>query len=189
MADAANDKQEPPAPLVWVDLEMTGLDPERCVIVEIAMVVTDGDLKVLADGPNLVVHQPESALAAMDSFVRDMHTRSGLVDRIRTSTTSLADAEAEVLAFLTAHTPKKGSPLCGNSVWKDKQFLERHMPRVVEHLHYRMIDVSTVKECVKRWYPPSYHVPQKGEKHRALDDIHESIAELRWYRDKVFIKP
>ena len=181
MADTAQKR------LFWVDLEMTGLDPDTCAIVEIASIVTDSQLEIVAQGPELVIHQPDSVLATMNDFVRQLHTKSGLVDRIKASSVSLETAAAETLAFLAAHVEKGTAPLCGNSVWKDRQFLERYMPGVVGHLHYRMIDVSTVKECVRRWYPPELHVPKKREVHRALDDIRESIEELKWYRAKVFV--
>jgi oligoribonuclease len=182
MADA-------PQRMVWVDLEMTGLDPETCVIVEIATIVTDAELTVIAEGPCLVIHQPEAELARMNAYVRDLHTRSGLIERIQQSTVSLADAEAATAAFLEGHVQKGTTPLCGNSVWKDRAFLERYMPRVVGLLHYRMVDVSTVKELVRRWYPAPFHAPKKKEVHRALDDIRESIEELRWYRRRVFVAP
>ncbi|MCA9625424.1 MAG: oligoribonuclease, partial [Myxococcales bacterium] len=164
--------------LVWMDLEMTGLDPWHCAIVEIATLVTDGDLTIVAEGPNLVVHQPDEVLAQMDDFVREMHTRSGLLDRIRASEVSLEDAETMTLAFLKAHVAERSAPLCGNSIWKDRQFVERYLPRVDAHLHYRNIDVSSFKEVLKRWYPGRYAPPEKKETHRALDDIRESIAEL-----------
>lgn len=172
---------------MWVDLEMTGLDPASCHIVEIATIVTDGALAIVAEGPNLVVHQSDEVLATMSDFVRDLHTRSGLLERIRTSTVSLADAEAQTLAFLRAHVDKGIAPLCGNSVWKDKQFLERYMPAFCAELHYRLIDVSTIKELVRRWYPADFAAPKKKEIHRALDDIRESIEELSHYRAKVFV--
>lgn len=175
--------------LVWVDLEMTGLDPASCTVVEIATLVTDADLSVIAEGPCFVVHQPEEALASMSDYVRELHARSGLLDAIRESTISLEQAEADTLAFLAAHTTQGAAVLAGNSVWKDRAFLEVYMPRVIAHLHYRMIDVSTVKELVRRWYPPELMAPKKQERHRALDDIRESIEELRWYRAKVFAPP
>ena len=181
MADASQKR------LFWVDLEMTGLDPETCSIVEIASIVTDSQLEIVAHGPELVIHQPESVLDGMNDFVRGLHTKSGLLDRIRASTTSLEDAAAQTLAFLADHVEKGTAPLCGNSVWKDRQFLERYMPGVIGHLHYRVVDVSTIKELVRRWYPAEYHVPKKREVHRALDDIRESIEELKWYRGKVFV--
>lgn len=173
--------------LVWVDLEMTGLDPATCHIVEIAVLVTDGELNVIAEGPELVIHQPDDILAAMPPIVRDMHARSGLTELIRASKTTLAEAEAAVLAFVQSTCAPKTAPLAGNSVWKDKQFLEKYMPRVMEHLHYRIVDVSTIKELAGRWYPPSMHFPKKSEKHRALDDIKESIAELSFYRRTLFV--
>ena len=173
--------------MVWVDLEMTGLDPETCAIVEIATLITDSELTIVAEGPCLVIHQPDEVLATMGDFVRELHTRSGLLDKISASTVSLEDAAAQTLAFVQAHCEKGASPLCGNSVWKDRAFLERYMPAVVAHLHYRIIDVSTIKELVRRWYPPALSVPKKKEVHRALEDIRESIAELTFYRDRVFI--
>lgn len=168
--------------LVWMDLEMTGLDPERCVIVEIATLVTDAELNVLAEGPNLVVHQPDEELAKMDDFVVKMHEKSGLLERIKRSEIALAEAEAQTLAFLKEHVEPRTAPLCGNSIWKDRQFVERYLPEVDGHLHYRNVDVSTLKELFRRWYPDRYAPPQKKETHRALDDILESIAELRYYR-------
>lgn len=171
--------------LVWIDLEMTGLDPERCVIVEIATIVTEGDLTLVAEGPSLTIHQPEEALAAMEPVVVEMHTKSGLIERIRQSEVTLEEACAKTRDFIAEHTEPKSAPLCGNSVWKDKQFLERYMRDVCDMLHYRLVDVSTLKELVRRWYPPSFRAPRKREVHRALDDIRESIEELRWYRAKV----
>ena len=175
--------------LVWVDLEMTGLDPDTCTIVEIATVVTDQDLTILAEGPSLVIRPSDEMLARMSDFVRALHVKSGLLDRIHASTVTLADAQRETLAFLEQHARKGSSPLCGNSVWKDRAFLERYMPDVVAFLHYRMIDVSTIKELVRRWYPAPFHAPKKKEAHRALDDIRESIEELAWYRARVFVPP
>jgi oligoribonuclease len=134
----------------------------------------------------LVIHQPEELLAAMHPEVQAMHARSGLTERIRASSLSLPEAEALTLAFLREQVAPGTAPLCGNSVWKDRAFLERYLPSVPRHLHYRMIDVSSIKECVRRWYSPEL-LPKKGETHRALDDIRESIAELAWYREKVFL--
>ena len=173
--------------MVWVDLEMTGLEPETCAVVEIATLVTDSELNLIAEGPCLVIHQSDEVLATMGSFVRDLHTRSGLLDRIRASATTLAEAEDATLAFLEQNAQRSVAPLCGNSVWKDRAFLERYMPKVVAFLHYRMVDVSTIKELVRRWYPPPFHAPKKREVHRALDDIRESIEELRFYRSRVFL--
>lgn len=182
MAEAA-------ARLVWVDLEMTGLEPETCAIVEIATIVTDSQLEIIAEGPSFVVRPPDDALARMSPFVRDLHEKSGLLARITASTTTIAEAQAATLAFLEQHTTRGTSPLCGNSVWKDRAFMEREMPEVIAFLHYRMIDVSTIKELVRRWYPASHHAPKKKEVHRALDDIRESIEELKWYRSRVFVPP
>ena len=171
--------------LVWVDLEMTGLDPSTHTVVEIATLVTDSNLDLIAEGPCLVIHQPEDALVTMDDYVREMHTKSGLIERVRASAISLDDAAAETVAFLSKHVEKGKGVLAGNSVWKDRAFIERYMPSVIAMLHYRMIDVSTIKELVRRWYSPDL-IPKKREVHRALDDIRESVAELRHYRANVF---
>jgi oligoribonuclease len=175
--------------LVWMDLEMTGLDPAKDVIVEIATVVTDDQLDILAEGPDLVIHQDDEVLAAMDPFVTEMHTRSGLLEAIRTSDLSLEDAGAATLAFIRTHAPEPRSvPLCGNSIGTDRRFLAAYLPEIEDHLHYRSIDVSGVKELVRRWYPKIAQTrPQKVGLHRALDDIRESIEELRYYRDRVFV--
>jgi oligoribonuclease len=172
--------------LFWVDLEMTGLDPSTAVIVEIASVVTDERLNIVATGPELVIRASEEELARMPPIVVEMHTRSGLLTRIRESDVTLERAERETAEFLRDQCAEKVTPLCGNSVWKDKQFLEKYMPSVVDYLHYRIVDVSTIKELVRRWYPPSFHAPKKNESHRALDDILESIAELKHYQEHVF---
>lgn len=171
--------------LVWIDLEMTGLEPARHTIVEIACVVTDNDLTVLDDGIDLVVHADATALAEMDDFVRTMHTRSGLLPAIEASELSLADAGAQVLAYLVQHVPTaRSTPLCGNSIGTDRRFLAQYLPAIEDHLHYRSIDVSSFKELCRRWYPEEYRKrPAKAETHRALDDILESVAELRYYRD------
>lgn len=175
-------------PLVWIDLEMTGLDPEREVVVELAVIVTDGDLRVIEEGPDLVVAAPEEALERMDPFVRDMHTKSGLLDEIRASRISLEEAEREVLAFVRRHVPEaRTAPLAGNSVHADRLFMRRYLQALDAHLHYRIVDVSTVKELARRWYPETFAAaPPKAEGHRALADIRESIAELRWYRERLF---
>jgi oligoribonuclease len=170
--------------LVWVDLEMTGLDPERCVIVEIATLITDARLEVVAEGPCLILHASEEELGRMEPTVHEMHTRSGLLEAIRASTVSLAEATEQTLAFVKEHCEPRTAPLCGNSIWKDRQFIERYMRPFDAHLHYRCIDVSTVKELGKRWY--RVDPPKKKEAHRALDDILESIAELRYWRERVF---
>jgi oligoribonuclease len=172
-----------------MDLEMTGLDPAVDVIVEIATLVTDDHLEVVAEGPDLVVHQPEDVLARMDPFVVEMHTRSGLLDAIRASTTTLDQAGAATLEFIKQWAPEPRSvPLCGNSIGTDRRFLAVHLPDIENHLHYRSVDVSSVKELVRRWYPERLPGrPQKAGHHRALDDIRESVAELRYYRDIAFV--
>jgi oligoribonuclease len=174
--------------LAWMDLEMTGLDPARHVIVEIASLVTDDDLAIVAEGPDLVVHQPPEALAQMEDVVREMHTSSGLLDAIAASTVTLADAGAQTLAFLREHIAEPRTvPLCGNSIGTDRRFLAVHLPEIEQHLHYRSVDVSTIKELARRWYPGTIDgAPKKAGSHRALDDIRESVAELRFYREKVF---
>jgi oligoribonuclease len=172
-----------------MDLEMTGLDPARHRIVEIATIITDDELQVVAEGPDLVVHQPEDVLAEMEPIVREMHTRSGLLDAIATSTVTLEEAGAQTLAFLTAHVPEPHSvPLCGNSIGTDRRFLAAYLPQIEDHLHYRSVDVSSIKELARRWYPElNRGRPHKQGTHRALDDIRESIEELRWYRARVFV--
>jgi oligoribonuclease len=175
--------------LVWMDLEMTGLDATRDVIVEIATIVTDNELNIVAEGPDLVIHQPEDALAKMDPFVVDMHTRSGLLDSIRSSTVSLEAAGAATLAFIKEHVPEASTvPLCGNSIGMDRRFLTAYLPDIENWLHYRSIDVSSVKELVRRWYPNVKNdLPYKNGTHRALDDIRASISELQFYRERVFL--
>jgi oligoribonuclease len=174
-----------------MDLEMTGLDPDDNVIVEIATIITDDDLAIVAEGPDLVIHQPEAELAKMQSVVVRMHGHSGLTDAIRASTISLEDAGAQTLAFLKEHIPEPGSvPLCGNSIGTDRRFLARWLPDIEGFLHYRSVDVSTLKELARRWYPDALaQVPSKQGAHRALDDIRESIDELRTYRTLLFRDP
>jgi len=174
--------------LAWMDLEMTGLDANNDVIVEIATILTDDDLNVIAEGPDLVVHQPAETLAKMNDFVRDMHTRSGLLEQITASTVSLEEAGAATLAFLQEHISTPGTvPLCGNSIGTDRRFLAVWLPEIEEFLHYRSIDVSTIKELARRWAPAVLsEAPAKQSGHRALDDIRESIDELRFYRGAVF---
>lgn len=172
-----------------MDLEMTGLDPVANVIVEIATIVTDDQLNIVAEGPDLVVHQPESALEAMEPIVVEMHTRSGLLDAIRASTVSLEVAGAATLEFIKLHVPEPRTvPLCGNSIGMDRRFLAAHLPDIENWLHYRSIDVSSVKELARRWYPSlNQGKAHKAGTHRALDDIRESVAELRFYRERVFV--
>ncbi len=179
------------AVLAWMDLEMTGLDPVRHTIVEIATLVTDDNLEMLAEGPDLVVSATPVQLAAMDEVVKAMHTRSGLLDAIERSSVSLEEAGSATLSFLRKHIPDAGTvPLCGNSIGTDRRFLAAWLPEVDRYLHYRSVDVSTVKELTRRWYPDIYASgPKKTGSHRALDDIRESVAELRYYRDAVFRPP
>jgi oligoribonuclease len=175
--------------LVWMDLEMTGLDPGRHAIVEIATIITDDSLDIIAEGPDLVVHQPDEALALMDPVVVDMHTRSGLLEAIRSSTMTLDEAGRLTLEFIREHVPlPRTVPLCGNSIGMDRRFLAAYLPDIEHHLHYRSVDVSSVKELVRRWYPGLINGrTTKQGSHRALDDIRESVAELRFYRDHVFV--
>lgn len=174
--------------LAWMDLEMTGLDPAADAIVEIATLITDDDLNVVAEGPDLVIGVGAETLAAMGDVVRRMHTKSGLLAAIEASTTTLADVGQATLDFLRQHIPEPRSvPLCGNSIGTDRRFLATHLPAVEEYLHYRSVDVSTLKELVRRWYPAAYAgAPRKAGGHRALDDIRESVAELAYYRGAVF---
>lgn len=176
-----------PQNLIWIDLEMTGLDPDRDVIIEMATIVTDSDLNTLAEGSVIAIHQPEEILAGMDEWNTRQHGQSGLTQRVRESTVSMAEAEAQTLAFLEQWVPKRSSPICGNSICQDRRFLYRHMPRLEGYFHYRNLDVSTLKELAARWAPQVRESFKKGNTHLALDDIRESIAELRHYRDH-FIK-
>jgi oligoribonuclease len=186
MADGGADDR-----LVWLDLEMTGLDVRRHVIVEIAVLVTGADLVAVDDGIDLVVHQPPDALAEMDDFVPNMHTKSGLLPEIEAATLSLADAGAAALDYIRTHVPEAGTaPVCGNSIGVDRRFLDVQLPELDGYLHYRNIDVSTLKELCRRWAPKVYRSrPNKQETHRALADILESIAELAYYRDHFLALP
>ena len=170
---------------------MTGLDPAKDVIVEIATLVTDDELEIVAEGPDLVVHQPDELLATMGDVVRDMHTRSGLLPAIQASTTSLAEAGAATLAFIREHVPvPRTVPLCGTSIGTDRRFLASYLPQIEDYLHYRSVDVSTLKELAARWAPAVVAAaPRKATSHRALDDIRESVTELRWYREHLFRTP
>ncbi|MDO8144456.1 MULTISPECIES: oligoribonuclease [unclassified Isoptericola] len=174
--------------IVWIDCEMTGLDTRADALVEVAAVVTDSELNVLGDGVDVVIRPPAEALEQMNDFVREMHTTSGLLTELENGTT-LADAEARVLAYVREHVPEvRKAPLAGNSVGTDKVFLERDMPELTGHLHYRIVDVSSVKELARRWYPRVYFAsPPKDGGHRALADILESIDELRYYREALFV--
>jgi oligoribonuclease len=176
--------------LVWLDLEMTGLDVARHAIVELAVLVTDAALEPLDSGIDVVVHQPPDTLGRMDDFVREMHTRSGLLPEIEASSTSLAAAGEQALDYLRGHVAAGVAPMCGNSIGVDRRFLHSQLPELDEYLHYRSIDVSSLKELCRRWYPDVYrHRPGKKETHRALDDVLESIAELRYYRDAMLRPP
>ena len=168
--------------LIWIDLEMTGLDPDRDRILEIATLVTDAQLNELATGPVLAIHQPESVLAAMDEWNQTHHGASGLLERVRKSTVDERQAEAETLDFLRRWVPEGASPMCGNSICQDRRFLYRHMPRLEAYFHYRNLDVSTLKELARRWAPEVAAGVKKQGAHLALDDIRESVEELRYYR-------
>jgi oligoribonuclease len=171
--------------LAWIDLEMTGLNPETDVILEIATVITDADLNLIAEGPVLAINAPAEKLEGMDDWNQKQHRKSGLLDRVLASTETMASAEMKTLDFLAQHLPAGKIPLCGNSVWQDRRFLGRHMPALEKFFHYRIVDISSFKELAKRWYPglPPF---KKGEAHLALADILESIEELRYYRGSMF---
>jgi oligoribonuclease len=175
--------------LIWIDLEMTGLKPERDSIIEIATVVTDRDLNVVADGPELAVHQSEAVLAQMDEWNQRQHGGSGLLARVRASRVSIAEAERQTLTFLGAHVAATTSPMCGNSICQDRRFLARSMPALEAFFHYRNVDVSTLKELAARWHPQLSATLVKRSAHLARADIYESIAELRFYRERLFITP
>ncbi len=177
--------------LVWIDCEMTGLDLARDALIEVAVIVTDADLNALDDGLDIIIHTADDVLDTMIPIVHEMHASSGLTDAVRASTTTLGDAEAALLEYVRRHVPEpKSAPLCGNSIATDRGFLARDMPTLDAHLHYRMIDVSSLKELARRWYPRVYQSqPTKGLAHRALADIRESIAELAYYRTTLFVPP
>lgn len=175
--------------LVWIDCEMTGLDLRRDALIEVAVVVTDADLTAVDGGLNVIIHVADDVLENMVPFVRDMHATSGLTEAVRASEVGLGDAEHLVLDYVKTRVPEaRTAPLCGNSIATDRGFLARDMPALEEYLHYRMVDVSSIKELAKRWYPRVYHSqPPKGLAHRALDDIRESIQELAYYRQTLFV--
>jgi len=173
--------------LVWLDMEMTGLDPERERIIEVAVVVTEPDLTVVAEGPVLVIHQPDSLLDAMDSWNRSTHSKSGLTAKVKASTMTEEQAQDALIAFLSQYVPAGKSPLCGNTVSQDRRFMFKYMPKLEQFFHYRTVDVSTLKELARRWKPELLKGFEKRSKHEALADIYESIDELKYYRE-VFIK-
>jgi len=175
--------------LIWIDLEMTGLQPEQDHIIEIATIVTDSQLNTLAEGPVLAVRQSETVLAGMDEWNRRQHGASGLVERVLASTVDEAEAQVRTLEFLQRHVPPGSSPMCGNSICQDRRFLARWMPELEAYFHYRNLDVSTLKELSRRWAPEVYAALEKAGSHLALDDIRESIAELRHYRAQLFRAP
>ena len=172
--------------LVWIDMEMTGLDPEENVVLEIATIVTDKDLNVLAEGPVIAIHQSDEELAKMDDWNVNTHTKSGLVARVKASQHDEAKADAETLDFIRQWVPERTSPLCGNSIGQDRRFMVKHMAELEAFFHYRNVDVSTIKELVRRWQPELLDQFKKSGTHQALDDIRESIAELQFYRSHVF---
>ncbi len=171
--------------LVWIDLEMTGLDPARDVIIEAAVLITDGDLNIVAHGPEIAIHRSDEALSVMNAWNRRTHHGSGLIKRVKASTVTVEQAEAAILEFVQCWTLRRSAPLCGNTVHQDKRFLYNEMPTLADWMHYRIIDVSTVKELARRWHP-GHERFVKQERHRAMDDIRESIDELRWYREQIF---
>ena len=173
--------------LVWIDLEMTGLSPQNDRIIEIATIVTDIHLSIVAEGPELVIHQSDERLDGMDDWNKKTHGESGLIDQVRASDIDEEEAERRTLAFLRRYATKQRSPLCGNAICQDRRFLDRYMPQVSAYLHYRHLDVSTIKELARRWRPDLTSNQNKNSRHRAMDDIRESIEELRGYRDNFFL--
>ena len=175
--------------LVWIDLEMTGLNPQIHKIIEIATIITDSELNIIAKGPDLVINASDDELNKMNTYVRDMHTKSGLIDEVRKSSLTIRDAEIKTLEFINEHIKAKNKPpICGNSIGTDRRFLDAQMNDLENRFHYRVVDVSSIKELANRWYPDvDRNIPSKAENHRALEDIIESIEELKYYREKLFI--
>jgi oligoribonuclease len=174
--------------LVWIDCEMTGLDPAKDALLEIATIITNYDLEIIARGPVFAIRQSEARLAGMDAWNRRTHRKSGLLDRVRSEGVSTAEAERETLAFVKKYCYAQTAPLCGNSIGQDKRFLAKYMPELHDFLHYKVVDVSSIKVLISEWYGGKYKSPEKKELHRALDDIEESIAELAYYREAVFVR-
>ena len=172
-----------PNHLIWIDMEMTGLIPDTDRIIEVALVITDSNLETIAEAPVLVVHQPDNVLDGMDAWNKSTHAKSGLIDKVKASVLDDAAVEAQMLEFLKEYVPAKTSPMCGNSICQDRRFLARWMPKLEDYFHYRNVDVSTIKELAKRWKPDVVQGMKKHNKHEALADIYESIAELRHYRE------
>ncbi len=169
--------------LIWIDMEMSGLVPETDMVLELAIVITDPNLNVIAESPVLVVHQSDAVLDGMDAWNKGTHGKSGLIDKVKASTLSEADAESQMIEFLKQHIPSGKSPMCGNSICQDRRFMAKHMPKLEAYFHYRNLDVSTIKELARRWKPAIYDGFKKGNQHTALADIYESIEELKYYRE------
>lgn len=182
-ASAASPSVKSENNLIWLDMEMTGLSPDTDRIIEVAVVVTDSELNILAEGPVLVIHQEDAVLDAMDNWNKGTHGRSGLIDKVKASTITEAQAEDILIAFLSQHVPAGKSPLCGNTISQDRRFMFRYMPRLEQFFHYRNLDVSTLKELARRWRPDVYKSFEKKSRHEALADIHDSIDELKHYRE------
>ncbi|HVV68336.1 MAG TPA: oligoribonuclease [Gammaproteobacteria bacterium] len=175
--------------LIWIDLEMTGLNPDRDHIIEIATVVTDSQLNTVAEGPNFVIHQPDSVLETMDEWNTNQHTKSGLVAKIKASHVTVEQAQAETIEFLMHHVPPGKSPMCGSSICQDRRFLYRWMPKLEQYFHYRNLDVSSIKILAQHWFPQILQGVKKESRHLALGDIYDSIAELRYYKERFFLLP
>ena len=181
-------KNETPGNLVWIDLEMTGLNIANDVILEIACVITDGQFNIIAESPSIIIHQPEEKLLAMNRWCQDQHGKTGLTEAVRHSSTTQQEAEKEIFSLITKHCAIHTGVLSGNTVWQDRVFLDKYMPRISSYLHYRTVDVSTIKELVRRWYPGNSAIEyKKSDQHRALSDVYESIAELKHYKKNFFV--
>ena len=181
--------QQDPYNLVWMDLEMTGLEPDTDAIIEIATIITDSHLNIIEEGPALAVHQDDEILNRMDEWNQKTHSASGLIQKVKDSKITVEEAEKATLDFIKKYVPYKAAPLCGNSVGQDRRFLYKFMPKLSEYLHYRNVDVTSIKEVIRRWYPTGRKLPKKSDEHKALIDIQESIEELIFYRDHFFIEP